>query len=76
MDKDDFIGCFIYCVIRGEIDFERFGLSIKCFSFILGTDFSEILSKYGNDSYLADLEMAFDYLNLWLSQKETGEAVE
>lgn len=62
LDKDDFVDCLVYCVIRGNISLMKLGLSIKYFYYVLGPDASNLLSKFRCDPYLADLEAVFDFL--------------
>jgi hypothetical protein len=59
MEKDDVIGCMIYCIIQGQIT-EIQG-SIQAISWLLGPN-NELLSRKGVDSYRADLESAVEYL--------------
>ena len=65
LDKDDFIGCLIYSVIKGEIPLDELGASVKMFRSLLDDECSNILSKWGCDSYLSDLESVYDYLVNW-----------
>lgn len=64
LDKDDFVDCLVYCVVKGDISLEDLGASIKYFYYILGADANYILSKFRCDPYLADLEAVYDFLVL------------
>lgn len=55
LDKDDFVDCLVYCVVRGDISLEKLGVSIKYFHYLLGSDAQTVLSKFRCDPYLADL---------------------
>lgn len=44
-------------------------LSIKYFYYILGADANNILSKFRCDAYLADLEVAYDFLLMHFEKK-------
>ena len=62
LDKDDFVDCLIYCVVKGDICLQDLGVSLKYFIYIVGADCENILSKFRCDPYFADLEGVFDYL--------------
>lgn len=68
LDKDDFVDCLIYCIVRGDISLEKLGLSIKYLYYVLGTDVHNILSKFRCDPYLADLEAVFDFLTMKINE--------
>jgi hypothetical protein len=59
LEKDDIIGCMIYCVVRGQIS--ELHLNVKILGLLLGKE-SELLAKKGVDSFRADLESAVQYL--------------
>lgn len=59
LEKDDIIGCMIYCVVRGQVG--ELHLGVKVLGLLLGKE-SELLAKKGVDSFRADLESAVQYL--------------
>ncbi len=63
MDKDDFVDCLIYCIVKSDISLEKLGLSIKFFYYMLAADAEIILSTFRCDPYLADLEAVYDFLS-------------
>lgn len=61
----------MYAVVRGEIPLEELGASVKMFRYLLEEEeCSNILSKWGCDSYLADLESVFDFLVSWSPEEK------
>ena len=62
LDKDDFIDCLVYCIVRGNISLIDLKASIKYFYFMFGVSTNIILPKFRCDAYLADLEAVNDFL--------------
>jgi hypothetical protein len=52
LEKDDIIGCMIYCIISGQIT--EILTSLVAISELLGPN-NELFSRKGVDSYRADL---------------------
>lgn len=52
LEKDDVIGCMIYCIVTGKI--KEIQHSIEAIGELLGAN-NELLSRKGVDSYRADL---------------------
>jgi len=59
--------------VKGDISLENLGLSIKYFYYILGSDTNSVLSKFRCDPYLADLEVAYDFLIIHHTKKKSNE---
>ena len=59
LEKDDVIGCMIYCIVEGRI--EGVQCAVQGLIELLGSH-NELLSRRGVDSYRADLESAVQYL--------------
>ncbi len=62
LDKDDFIDCLVYAILKGGISLSSLGISIRLIYNLLGEDFDEVLSKLKIDMYFADLEAAYGFL--------------
>jgi hypothetical protein len=60
LEKDDIIGCMIYCIIKGQISELHIGL--KALSLLLGAK-SKLLNRKGADCCRADLESAVQHLS-------------
>lgn len=67
LEKDDFIGCLIYCVAKGIISLRKLGVSLKYFNYIFDDNINSIMSAFNCGPCLTDLEAAFDYLSQWRS---------
>ena len=59
LEKDDIIGCMIYCIVKGQL--YNVQVSLQALEGMLGRD-CELLGRKGVDSYRADLESAVQYL--------------
>jgi len=59
LEKDDIIGCMIYCIIKAQI--HSLEISLKALALLLGKK-SQLLNKKGADCCRADLESAIQHL--------------